>query len=109
MKIETVGDKMVLQRTPEELTPYKQRLNRIEGQIRGLKQMIESNRYCGEALQQSNAVIAAIREVALMLISQQLQGQLETANVQALDQENGRVSPGMSDLVDLLRSTYRLQ
>lgn len=108
MRMELVGDKLVLQRTAEELTPFKQRLNRIEGQIRGLKQMIENNRYCGDALQQSNAVIAAIREVALMLISQQLQGQLETAKAQALEQD-GASHPGMSDLVDLLRSTYRLQ
>ncbi len=109
MKSETVGDKLIVQRNATELTPFKQRLSRIEGQVRGLKQMIEDNRYCGEAIQQSNAVIAAIREVALMLISQQLQTQVERLN--ALDGEAAR-NPGpqgVSDFVEMLRSTYRLQ
>ncbi len=44
-------------------TEYKNlinRLNRIEGQIRGIKGMVESNAYCPDILIQSSAVNAAI-------------------------------------------------
>ena len=109
MKIEPKGEKLVLERTLEEKTPFKQRLSRIEGQVRGLKQMIEDNRYCGEAVQQSNAVIAAMREVALMLISQQLQGQVERIGTQSGESGSPRPAEGMSEFIDLLRSAYRLQ
>jgi CsoR family transcriptional regulator, copper-sensing transcriptional repressor len=39
------------------------RLRRIEGQVRGLQQMIESERNCIEVSHQINAVIAALRRV----------------------------------------------
>lgn len=39
------------------------RLRRIEGQVRGLQQMIESERYCVEIAHQINAVVAALRRV----------------------------------------------
>jgi CsoR family transcriptional regulator, copper-sensing transcriptional repressor len=39
------------------------RLKRIEGQVRGLQQMIENERDCIEIAHQINAVIAALRRV----------------------------------------------
>lgn len=36
------------------------RLNRIEGQIRGLRQMVEDGEYCIDVLNQSSAVRSAI-------------------------------------------------
>ena len=39
------------------------RLRRIEGQVRGLQQMIESGRYCVDVAHQINAVVAALRRV----------------------------------------------
>jgi DNA-binding FrmR family transcriptional regulator len=39
------------------------RLRRIEGQIRGLQQMIEDGRYCVDVAHQINAVVAALRRV----------------------------------------------
>lgn len=108
MKCEAIGDRLVLQRSPAELLPFKQRLSRIEGQVRGLKQMIEDNRYCGEAIQQSNAVIAAIREVALMLISQQLQTHAEQMQITPVGAEAAGTDK-LAGFVDLLRTTYRLQ
>jgi len=39
------------------------RLKRIEGQVRGLQQMIEDERDCVEIAHQINAVIAALRRV----------------------------------------------
>lgn len=48
------------ERTPEEYTKLINRLNRIEGQVRGIKGMVEHNAYCPDILVQSAAVNAAI-------------------------------------------------
>jgi CsoR family transcriptional regulator, copper-sensing transcriptional repressor len=39
------------------------RLRRIEGQVRGLQQMIETGRDCVDVAHQINAVVAALRRV----------------------------------------------
>lgn len=48
------------ERTPEEYTKLIHRLNRIEGQIRGIRGMVENNAYCPDILVQSAAVTAAM-------------------------------------------------
>lgn len=44
------------------------RLNRIEGQVRGIKRMVEDDRYCIDVLQQITAAQAALDRVALALV-----------------------------------------
>lgn len=44
------------------------RLNRIEGQVRGIKGMVEDDRYCIDVLQQITAAQAALDRVALALV-----------------------------------------
>ena len=39
------------------------RLNRIEGQVRGIKRMIEEERYCIDVLQQVQAIKSALSRV----------------------------------------------
>jgi DNA-binding FrmR family transcriptional regulator len=41
----------------------KKRLNRIEGQVRGLSRMVEDDRYCIDIVTQVAAVRAALRRV----------------------------------------------
>ena len=48
------------ERSEEEYKSLINRLSRIEGQIRGLKRMIEENAYCTDILVQSSAVNAAV-------------------------------------------------
>lgn len=48
------------ERSPEEYTKLIHRLNRIEGQIRGIRGMVESGAYCPDILIQSAAASAAI-------------------------------------------------
>lgn len=48
------------ERSPKEYKKLIHRLNRIEGQIRGIKGMVENNAYCPDILIQSAAVNAAI-------------------------------------------------
>ena len=48
------------ERSPEETKALIHRLNRIAGQIQGIRGMIERNAYCTDILVQSSAVSAAI-------------------------------------------------
>ncbi len=41
----------------------EKRLNRIEGQVRGLARMVEGDRYCIDIVTQISAVRAALRKV----------------------------------------------
>ena len=52
--------KKTTMRTEEEYKKLINRLNRIEGQIRGIKGMLERNAYCTDILVQSAAVNAAV-------------------------------------------------
>ena len=47
-------------RTEDEIKSLVNRLSRIEGQVRGLKKMVEEDAYCTDILVQSQAVGAAI-------------------------------------------------
>ena len=44
------------------------RLKRIEGQVRGIRRMVDEDRYCIDVLTQINAVRAALDKVALGLL-----------------------------------------
>ena len=48
------------ERSPEEYKKLINRLNRIEGQIRGIKGMVEKNAYCPDIMTQVAAVNAAL-------------------------------------------------
>lgn len=48
------------ERSEEEYKSLIHRLNRIEGQIRGIRGMVEKNAYCTDILIQSAAVNAAV-------------------------------------------------
>jgi CsoR family transcriptional regulator, copper-sensing transcriptional repressor len=50
------------------------RLRKMEGQVRGLQQMVEDDRYCLDVVQQINALTAAAREVSLLVLSDHLKG-----------------------------------
>ena len=47
-------------RTPEQVKSLVTRLNRIDGQILGIKKMIEENRYCPDVLMQVSAVQSSL-------------------------------------------------
>jgi DNA-binding FrmR family transcriptional regulator len=50
------------------------RVNRIEGQVRGIGKMIVENRYCIDVLTQVSAVQAALDALALELLEHHLHG-----------------------------------
>lgn len=55
------------------------RLNRVEGQIRGIGRMVEEDRYCVDILTQISAVRSALDAVALQLLRGHTHGCVQTA------------------------------
>lgn len=51
-------------RTPEEKKKILNRLNRIEGQIKGIKKMVDSDRECNDILVQLSAVNNAVKSLS---------------------------------------------
>ena len=62
------------------------RLRRIEGQVRGLQKMVESDRYCADILTQISAVHEAMRGVGRELMRNHLKHCASTA-IRASDAE----------------------
>ncbi|MBQ0058470.1 MAG: metal-sensing transcriptional repressor [Lachnospiraceae bacterium] len=56
-------------RDEKEIKSLMNRLNRIEGQIRGIKGMLEDGAYCTDILVQSQAAVAAINSFNKELLS----------------------------------------
>ncbi|MCI5868649.1 MAG: metal-sensing transcriptional repressor [Dorea sp.] len=57
------------ERSEEEYKDLIQRLNRIEGQVRGIKGMVERDAYCPEILVQVSAVNAALNSFNKVLLA----------------------------------------
>lgn len=70
---------LFLKRTAEEKQPLTSRLTKIEGQVRGIRQMIENDRHCVDELTLASAVTAAMREVAILIASQHLEAGMRRA------------------------------
>jgi DNA-binding FrmR family transcriptional regulator len=60
---------------------HQKRLRRIEGQVRGLQQMLDDDRYCIDVLTQVSAVTRALQSFALELLEEHL-GHCVSAAVQ---------------------------
>ncbi len=57
------------ERSEEEIKSLVVRLNRIEGQVRGIRKMVESGAYCPDILTQSAAVSAAMNSFNKQLLA----------------------------------------
>ena len=67
------------------------RLNRIEGQVRGLKAMLEDERYCVDIMTQVSAVQAALNGFSRVLLSNHIKtcvvDQIEAGNAEETVEE----------------------
>lgn len=81
-------------RTEEEKKKLIRRLNIISGQIGGLKQMIETDRYCDEVLIQISSVNKALKSLG----NEILKNHLETCVVKDLKDDKLKV---IDDVIDL--------
>jgi DNA-binding FrmR family transcriptional regulator len=60
-------------------TKLLKRLNRVEGQVRGIARMIEEDRYCVDVLTQVAAVRSALDATALQLLRDHTHGCVQGA------------------------------
>lgn len=72
------------------------RLNRIEGQIRGIKRMIEEDTYCDDVITQLSATQSALNSVAKILVD----GHVRSCVV-------NRLQDGDTEVVDELITTLQ--
>lgn len=57
-----------------EKTSLLARMKKIEGQAKGIRQMMESDRYCIDIVQQLAALSAAADEVSLRILESHIEG-----------------------------------
>jgi CsoR family transcriptional regulator, copper-sensing transcriptional repressor len=76
-----------------------QRLNRVEGQVKGIKKMVEEGRYCVEVLGQISAAHEALRGVGKLI----MRNYLENCATQALRSGNkGKAEETYGALMDVI-------
>ena len=102
MDYEFKDSRLYLKRTAEEKQPLVLRLAKIEGQVRGIRQMIEEDRYCGDEINVANAAMSAMREVAVLIISQHLDAGIQNA---ASNPEQGTA---IEEMTALLRAAMKM-
>ena len=86
-------------RDEEEKKQLTKRLNIIEGQIRGIKQMIEDNRYCDDVLTQMLAVNKALESLENVI----LEKHLERCIAKQIKEGNVEVTEEIMDLFKKMR------
>ena len=59
-------------RGEEELKTLVSRVNRVKGQMEGIKAMLEENRYCGDILIQISAAESALRSIGYLVLEEHL-------------------------------------
>ncbi|MBB6449467.1 DNA-binding FrmR family transcriptional regulator [Geomicrobium halophilum] len=83
--------------SPAEKERIQNRLRRVEGQIRGLQQMVEDDRYCVDILVQITAVQSALKKVGYSL----LEHHAKTCVVH--DVKNGKEDESIEELLKVIQ------
>ncbi len=101
MDYEFRDGRLYVHRTAEEKARITDRLKKIEGQVRGVRHMVEDSRYCLDEVQQANAIVAAMRQVELLIIADHLNAGMEFA-VKSQD-----VDGAVKDMMAVLSAALR--
>jgi DNA-binding FrmR family transcriptional regulator len=80
------------------------RLNRIEGQVRGVTRMIEEDRYCIDVLTQTQAIRAALVRVESQVLKEHMEHCIEGAIVSG---NAGEQRKKAAELIELLERAAR--
>ncbi|MBE9375959.1 metal-sensitive transcriptional regulator [Saccharopolyspora sp. HNM0983] len=83
---------------------YAKRLRRIEGQVRGLARMIESDEYCIDVLTQVSATTKALQSVALGLLDEHLKHCVAEALEEGGEQAEEKVREASEAIARLVKS-----
>ena len=79
------------------------RLRRIEGQVRGLQKMVESDRYCADIMMQISSVQEALRSVGREL----MRNHLEHCATAAIRSSEDEATVMYDELIDLMYKNTR--
>jgi CsoR family transcriptional regulator, copper-sensing transcriptional repressor len=63
-----VDNVIEIQASPEAQEDLQKRLARIEGQVRGVRKMVDEERNCEAILQQLAAIRAAVQQASIVLV-----------------------------------------
>ena len=80
------------------------RLRRIEGQVRGLHQMVEEDRYCIDVLTQVSAATKALQSVAMGMFDDHLRHCVADAVAQGGREADQKLTEATAAVARLLRS-----
>ncbi len=83
---------------------YLMRLRRIEGQVRGLQRMVESDKYCIDILTQVAAVTRALQSVALGLLDEHLSHCVAEAVAEGGGTADAKIREASDAIARLVRS-----
>jgi len=83
---------------------YLTRLRRIEGQVRGLQQMVDEDKYCIDILTQVSAVTSALQSVALGLLEDHLGHCVAQATAEGGDVAAEKVREASEAIARLVKS-----
>jgi DNA-binding FrmR family transcriptional regulator len=84
-------------RPDDQRDALAKRLNRIEGQVRGIGRMLDEDRYCVDILTQVSAVRSALDAVALELLEHHLHGCVQQAV------KSGKGEPAIDEAMSVIR------
>ena len=97
--------KAVCHAPPTVVQPDKEalirRLNRIEGQVRGVNKMILEDRYCVDILNQVSALQSALDAVAMLLLENHAHGCMQGAI------KSGKGDEAIDELMAVVRKFAR--
>lgn len=80
------------------------RLSRIEGQIRGIKQMAKDGEYCIDILTQISAADKALKSVALLLLEDHLTHCIKEASLEGGEVAGEKIEEASKAIARLVRS-----
>ncbi|MEO6881605.1 MAG: metal-sensitive transcriptional regulator [Mycobacteriaceae bacterium] len=83
---------------------HLKRLRRVEGQVRGLQRMVESDTYCIDILTQVSAATKALQSVALGLLDDHLHHCVVDAARQGGPESDAKVREASDAIARLVRS-----
>ena len=88
--MEKCNCKKIKKRTEEEKKKLESRINRISGQLNGIKKMIEEDRYCDDILIQLSAIDKSIKSFANTILDDHIHScvidNVQKGNTEVLDE-----------------------
>jgi DNA-binding FrmR family transcriptional regulator len=90
-------EKKTTHRAEKDKKLINNRLSRIEGQIRGVKKMIEEDAYCNDVLIQLSAIENSIKSLSNQVLENHLYSCI------ARDLEDGKVDTSIDEVISLFK------